>query len=658
MQNDQLNSVAAKIVASHKSQIPNGEVKLQVVDPAGQFERATWFGRPDAANRFKQDGLLAAAWTAPDIPQVFQIEALVRAGAPDDLTKISGIDQEYADLLANGGIDVYAAFALVSDEDMQAVLGQNTTSTDFDSWRKAAAKLAIAQPDKQVIRIETDIEVTPNALPLAVVQTIQQGGEALERSAEALAQTADGGIRLRRQYAPASPQKALWALIDNRTEAISFPRYEAFIDRVMCGDASDIESAGLRARIGQLRFRGNDAYDALREATEAFLMLEAGVLPADVVFDEKEERRRLPQMAVEGSMAQNRDEYLVALEKESQIKTLPYFKVIREQLKAIPLKTAGQVDGNCYGILRSRITRPVLIELIWSYWIEEALCAQIMKVLSLRFQNRAVKGAGGRTSPLTGMTLDPLRPMSNLLWGYVDNESRRLSVVRRAYEYDHHYGFTISGDAVPKLEAADSRKGFLEAFHLLVHRCSIFFRDQTDTTKVPSGYPLLTQLKECHLLLAAGADNQYGELPSVSRAELLLEQWLLARPEMRDFLGRRAMVPYPETWMSSVDQARELMGWGGGISVRPFAELAKFAEKIFLSIRFGNWSNEFNEDVAALWAQQVREAVLAYINAYRTVTGVDLSADGDAASTELSKRRVTPPSELLRARISAATAAE
>lgn len=649
---------AIRIEASHKSQIPNGEVKLTVVDPAGKAERVTWFGSPEAANLFKTQGALGASWTAPNIPQIFQIEALVRTGAPDDLTKIAGVGADYAALLTMAGIDLYAAFALVSDDEIKEALEQSTATAEFNAWRAAAADLAPGQPDKRAVRLQIDVEVTPNALPLAVVQTFQQGGEALERSAEALAKTADGGIRLRRQYVPASPHKALWALIDHRTDAIGFERYEVFMDKVMCGDVRNVENAELRGRIGELQFRGNDAYDVLREATEAFLMQEAGVMPEEVVFNEEEERRRLPQMAVEGTMAENRDEYLVALEQESQIKTLPYFKVIRDQLKQIPLKTPGQVEGNCYGILRSRITQPVLIELIWSYWIEEAFCSQIMKVLSLRFQNRAVKGTGGRTSPLTGMTLDPLRPLSNLLWGYVDNETRRLSVVRRAYEYDHHYGFTISGDAVPKLEAADSRKGFLEAFHLLVHRCSIFYRDQTDTTKVPSGYPLLTQLKECHLLLAAGADNQYGELPSVSRAEMLLEQWLLARPEMREFLGRRAMVPYPENWMASADQARELMGWGGGISVRPFTELAKFAEKIFLSIRFGNWSGEFNEDVAALWAQQAREAVLAYINAYRTVTGVDLSADGDAASTELSQKRLTPPSELLRARIAASTAAE
>ena len=42
-----------------------------------------------------------------------------------------------------------------------------------------------------------------------------------------------------------------------------------------------------------------------------------------------------------------------------------------------------------------------------------------------------------------------------------------------------------------------------------------------------------------------------------------MQQWLLARPEMREFLQSRAMVPYKEAWMAAVDTMKTLQGWTG-----------------------------------------------------------------------------------------------
>ena len=124
-----------------------------------------------------------------------------------------------------------------------------------------------------------------------------------------------------------------------------------------------------------------------------------------------------------------------------------------------------------------------------------------MNAISRRFQN--VRAPGDR-DPLAHLEIDPLRPLNNLLWGYIQDEQNRLTVKRRAYEYDHHYGLTLYGKAVPPLRPADSRSKFLEAFHNLLHRCSIFYKEDNDTTVIADGFPLLNALKEVHLLLAAG----------------------------------------------------------------------------------------------------------------------------------------------------------
>ena len=76
--------------------------------------------------------------------------------------------------------------------------------------------------------------------------------------------------------------------------------------------------------------------------------------------------------------------------------------------------------------------------------------------------------------------------------------------------------------------------------------CTVFYKEDDDTTVVADGFPVLNALREVHLLLTQGAHNQYGDLPWTARQECLMQQWILARPEMREFLPRRIMVDYPE----------------------------------------------------------------------------------------------------------------
>jgi hypothetical protein len=179
---------------------------------------------------------------------------------------------------------------------------------------------------------------------------------------------------------------------------------------------------------------------------------------------------------------------------------------------------------------------------------------------------------------------------------------------------------------VPTLRPADSRSKFLEAFHTLLYRTSVFYQEDADTTVIADGFQLLNALKEVHMLLAEGAHNQYGDLPWTARVEMLIQQWLLARPETRDFLRGRAMVPYREAWMGQVDSMKRLQGWTD-TSITHFHDLAAYGEQILLSVRFGDWVGINDQDHAKNWARYWRPEIQAYIHAYRAATGVDLGAD-------------------------------
>lgn len=459
---------------------------------------------------------------------------------------------------------------------------------------------------------------------------------------------------------------ALFGAIRNRTDAIGFNRYNEFINRLLCegtdrstatcgenrietaggSNPGDLGSPSVSERRADLDARpsiyGVDAYNLLRLATEAFLIFETGIVirPArnpqtgqdslpltDPVPDEE---AHLGEPVTFDEIRNRLQQYLPA-------GRLPYLTRIVDALLGLDPGSRQERLPYCDGILRRRFSCPSLLELIWSYWHEEGMLVQTLNAISLRFQNR--RGASGK-DPLAHLEIDPLRPLNNLLWGYIQDERNRLTVIRRLYEYDHHYGITLYGKAVPKLHAADSRSKFLEAFHNLLYRTMVFYHEDADTTVVADAFPLLNALREVHLLLAEGAHNQFGDLPWTARVEMLIQQWLLSRPEMREFLRGRAMVPYQEPWMGQVDTMKRLQGWTE-VSISHFQELAVFGEQILLSIRYHDWSVINDQDEAKLWARYFKSKIQRYVHDYRAATGADLSSE---------PVNYTMPSVLLRGR--------
>jgi hypothetical protein len=460
-------------------------------------------------------------------------------------------------------------------------------------------------------------------------------------------------VRLERSLAGDTPEETLWRVIDDRTDAIGFPEYQAFMDKVVCLD----KQPKISRRWGFDYRNRVDAYRFVRKATEEYLRFQSGLLPALEGDDSRETPAALTKLLKSGvrpserDVEQLRDEYLKQLEPDGEHYLPYYLTVIRAGLTEVPIKSATALpDPGCYGLSGSLLTRPCMLELIWSYWMEQGMLVQTMAALGNRFQNHA----GTRSpDPLATFALDPLRPATNLFWGYLQTEHERLSLRRRAYEYIQHYGLTLTGKAVPAMQPVETRSRFLEAFHTLLHVTSRFYKQDDDTTVSADAFPVLNALRDLHLVLAEGAHNQYGDLPWTARVEMMTEQWILARPEVREFLGHRAMVPYPEAWMPRVDAMRSLQGWGD-TSVRHFRELAVSGEKLLLTVRFGDWSGDSGIASAASWARHWRERVYDYVHSYRAATGVDLTLD--QAATRLAKDLFDQPSARIQKRRTAAAA--
>ena len=159
-----------------------------------------------------------------------------------------------------------------------------------------------------------------------------------------------------------------------------------------------------------------------------------------------------------------------------------------------------------------------------------------------------------------------------------------------------------------------------------------------DTTVIADGFGVLNALKETHIILTQGAHNQYGDLPWTARHEMLMAQYILAQPEMREFLPTRIMVVEPEPWISRVEAMNKLQGWSD-VAVLHFRDLAVFGEQLLLGIRFGSWTTVNEPEQAANWARYWRSEIQRYTHAYRAVTGVDLTRRADPAIPAFHLRR-------------------
>jgi hypothetical protein len=469
----------------------------------------------------------------------------------------------------------------------------------------------------------------------------------------------DVTVTMRRAEVPPTRDQALWAVIRNSTDRLGFDNYSRFMDRVMCGLwGNNLDDGELARRLSprdiaefrrvnermRLPFPNVEAYRLLKVSTEVFMMLHCGVDPDFAAMDLAAESRRFNRPLEPGDIERDWERYLRRVytgdDYEESIRVIPYLELIRRKLQDVPVTGFGfNGDGDagaCYGILADKLARPCFIELIWTYWMAEARLPQTLNAVTWRFQNRARHG--GR-DPLRNLEIDPLRRLNNLLWGYIQDEQHRLTQDRIAYECVNEYDLTPSHVRMRPLKAAESRSRFMEAFHNLLALCGEFFKQDDNTQVIADGFPVLNALRETHLLITQGAHNQYGDLPWVARMEGLMQQWMLGRPEMREFLPGRTMVAYPERWMDRVEAMKTLQGWDD-TPVLLFRDLAAFGEQIMLSIRYGAWATVNDPEQAANWARYWRPAIQAYGHAAGAVAGMETasSVTGSMSTTGFQRR--------------------
>lgn len=456
-------------------------------------------------------------------------------------------------------------------------------------------------------------------------------------------------VSLQRSSSDPTSDQALWMAIRNRSQALEFNRYQNFINVIFEKNPSGLrgnsvskkihdklkdESTRIGSEIMESIIYGSHAYSLLKFATQAFVMLSSRFKPNDWMSDLNGESLS----EADPEMEERLEKYLTNLDGSSKV--LPYVNRVAHAL----ILANSSIDRDHY---HAKYETPVFQELIWSYWHEEGMLVQTMNAIAMRFQNER----SSPNDPLTELEISPLRPLNNVIWGYIQDEHNRLTVRRRDNEYSHHYGLKLLGRAVSNRNVADNRSKFIEAFHNLLYRAAVFYREDADTTVIANAFPLLNALKDVHLIMAEGAHNQFGDMPIQARTEMMTMQWMLGKEEMQQFLRGRYMVPYQESWMGAVDAMKKLQGWTD-TSITHFNQLAVDGERLLLSIRYGDWS-DFNltEDNAKNWARDWKPHIQRYLHGYQAVTGVDIAAD--TMNSREDSERYQLPSTLLQRKLNA-----
>lgn len=219
-------------------------------------------------------------------------------------------------------------------------------------------------------------------------------------------------VRLSAQSTAGATDVELNTVIRYQLESTCFPIYQEFMNALMTN--LDRAPGGMSGVAKQLRealdhdddiddransqrvhanappltkIQGTLAYEVLRLATEAFMLTRCGLACIDFRkaavfkdFIDKDGNR----IDTSGYGTENYAQEVLAyvqqfLNSESAAAT-PYLQLIVKQLSLLPNK--GDPLTRLYA---SRYECPMLIELIWSYWHEEAMLSQTMNAIAIRF---------------------------------------------------------------------------------------------------------------------------------------------------------------------------------------------------------------------------------------------------------------------------------
>ena len=204
--------------------------------------------------------------------------------------------------------------------------------------------------------------------------------------------------------APRSEDEILWSFINQITNRMRFEEFHEFVKPRLVGR-------------GGPEWYGTDAFRRLRKAAEDFVGIAADPLGA-VDDAERTVVNELTRSTVLGGLDRS------YVSSEGADLAQPFLRFATPNGDR-PSRRQFAPRGQQNGKVEFPLPNVPFVELIWNYWHEEGMLVQSLNRILARFQNRRV---GPGHDSLSRFDLNPLLPLRNLLWGFVEDETRRLTV--------------------------------------------------------------------------------------------------------------------------------------------------------------------------------------------------------------------------------------
>lgn len=482
-------------------------------------------------------------------------------------------------------------------------------------------------------------------------------------------------VSLKSEATPYTKDQIVWMAIRGGAKSASYSGFNTFVENLFSDTYTAfgnkaIENSFKYSHIQPSDYGWQNTYPFIKAA--ATLYMERAkikdAITTELVGDEK---RRIGDGGINESQLKNDLVDYLGSTVPTELSSLPYLQRVIQRVSSELLKSINESTGvgnsritgdfTCE-YLRQRLQRPPMYDLIWSYWMSLAGLTETMNAVVDCYRRKSNE----RTALLSDVRFDLLRPIGNLLSGYARDTEIPITHEEYLVELQAQYGLMLPEHAELDIQGMQSDTSFLGALHNVIGGSGKLLRDRLNKTLDVDTHSLGRILGNMNVRLAMGAHNQLWEVTRRIRRDMLVQQWILSRPEVTEFLRVPAMVDMREGWMSALaayrdrknQQSRSASRSGnyGSVSgnssqsalvVQQFHRLACKSEIMVLGARWGGWSNEDMVGKSAEgWLNEVQHDIKDYISDYREVTRL-VNLDVETADPQALALREMQPLQFL-----------
>ncbi|MGB5347587.1 MAG: hypothetical protein WBN23_15580, partial [Woeseia sp.] len=293
--------------------------------------------------------------------------------------------------------------------------------------------------------------------------------------------------------------------------------------------------------------------------------------------------------------------------------------------------------------------------LIYSYWLDEAGVHFALERVADRVEN----GVVANTEALNMLHIRESSQIVENISSFIISWQRGelFDVDARRKQYQALYGFPLlAARAWGNISTVDPRAPFIGAFHGFLYEASRYFDSQRNLQMVPDIEAARSAIRQLLESLHEGNENLRVRRTSQIRGQSEYCKRLLGGRDTTSPIGKEwseiltgrpgiADAKDTKLWQIKVDAVASAYGWARPVT-KDYTALAESGETILVATRiFGAIASGTTPGNTKVFLSLLQPHVLRYVNAFKSVGGVDLGRERIVAPpAAIMARKIRPPS--------------